>query len=255
MRTNKGDTGNKQLPLDGFESILQRLQIACGAKTDIELSQELGIKRQSVTAARKRGIIPPNWIILIGEKYKVSLDWLRYGDEPDWRRSTESQIERLKKICGIGTDEDFSVFIGTNLSFIKEIKLKNRPIPLSWILKISDKTDYSIDWLYFGTGDKSRDEIEKKLTDQQVEGEKIISSIDIEPIDEELIEKIVIYLEEKLSSMKLVIPPKWRAFVISTSYEESWDFDRDKRNFDQKSVDNCIKLLVKHGDIKKKSIE
>jgi DNA-binding XRE family transcriptional regulator len=64
------------------QSIINRLKEACGVTSDRELAKELGIKRQSIGAARKRNKIPPGWIVDIGKKFNAPLDWLFHGDLP-----------------------------------------------------------------------------------------------------------------------------------------------------------------------------
>jgi len=63
-----------------FDDILSRMRQACGVTGDKKLSEELGITYSAITAARKRGTIPPAWYVAVSEKYGVSMDWLRTGE-------------------------------------------------------------------------------------------------------------------------------------------------------------------------------
>jgi hypothetical protein len=61
---------------------------ACGVTGDKKLSAVLGITYSAITAARKRGAIPPAWYVTIAEKFDVSMDWLRTGEEEPLRGGT-----------------------------------------------------------------------------------------------------------------------------------------------------------------------
>lgn len=59
--------------------LFARLKEACGATTDTALGNALGISQASVNKAKKKGEIPPGWIVAISYKFGVSADWLLYG--------------------------------------------------------------------------------------------------------------------------------------------------------------------------------
>lgn len=87
-----------------FDDILSRIRQACGAKSDKKLSEILDITYSAITAARKRGAIPPAWYVLISEKYGVSMDWLRTGEEGP-RRGT---VKFAKMRPGERWDDSYS---------------------------------------------------------------------------------------------------------------------------------------------------
>ncbi|BBO78560.1 hypothetical protein DSCW_59770 [Desulfosarcina widdelii] len=234
---------NEKLPADDFDKVYGRLKMACGVHTDKEFADVLGIKRQAITAARKRESVPSNWIVAIADKFSVSLDWLKYGIFPEWKRNTALQIERLKKICNVETDEQFAKFLNITKATVEKVRNNDEPVPHSWYLKITKKTNVSFDRLTFGIGPHFSSEFEKGLIDDVLEKEEIFSSIDVLPINESWIEKIVVQLEKRLAEMKCALSPKRKAYVISASYESFWH--DDQKRADLKVVDACLRTALK----------
>lgn len=67
------------MPTDSFDAKLERLLTAISKQTDTALADALGIRPSSVAGARKRGLIPGDWIEKIALDYNVSADWLLFG--------------------------------------------------------------------------------------------------------------------------------------------------------------------------------
>lgn len=63
-----------------FEGQMKRLCEVVNAKNDAHLARILRIQPQSIHSARKRKKIPYKWITRISEIYKVSSDWLLFGE-------------------------------------------------------------------------------------------------------------------------------------------------------------------------------
>ena len=62
-----------------FATLLSRMQQATNTGTDAGLARILEVSPQSVSDARRKGKIPPVWLVRIAHKYQVSLDWLFFG--------------------------------------------------------------------------------------------------------------------------------------------------------------------------------
>lgn len=62
-----------------FQATLGRLFDAVNARNDSEFARAIGITPQSVAGAKKKGKIPPAWIVDVSLKYSVSADWLITG--------------------------------------------------------------------------------------------------------------------------------------------------------------------------------
>jgi len=67
------------------ETTISRLKEALRVKSDGQMATYLGISRQNIGAARKRGDIPPGWINKVAEITGYSMDWLCFGNGPKMR--------------------------------------------------------------------------------------------------------------------------------------------------------------------------
>lgn len=65
-----------------FDTIFLRLLAATEAKSESDFARCIGITPQSVSGARKRGKVPPDWVQSVAEKTGVSSDWLFFGRGP-----------------------------------------------------------------------------------------------------------------------------------------------------------------------------
>jgi hypothetical protein len=82
----KNSENNKIKPyLVETETIISRLKEALGVKSDGQMATYLGISRQNIGAARKRGDVPPGWINKVAELTGYSMDWLCFGNGPKMR--------------------------------------------------------------------------------------------------------------------------------------------------------------------------
>ena len=79
---NQGNSNNINLLKSdqaGAEATIARLKDALDAGSDGQLATYLGISRQNIGAARKRGEVPPGWIYKVAELTGCSMDWLGFG--------------------------------------------------------------------------------------------------------------------------------------------------------------------------------
>lgn len=72
-----------------FQEALQRLIKASGGTDAGNLANFLGISRQAINSATAKNKIPPSWFVLVGEKAKVSIDWLVTGEGPMLRGNAQ----------------------------------------------------------------------------------------------------------------------------------------------------------------------
>ncbi len=94
-----------------FDHILERLKIATRTSTDTAFTESIGLSRQSVRSARKRGPIPASWIVAVAEQEKVSLDWILYGIGPMRREDirTSETVKPLDEGSPAGREEPESL--------------------------------------------------------------------------------------------------------------------------------------------------
>jgi len=78
-----------------FDEIINRLKMSSGTNSDAELSVAMGLKSSAVSTARGRGTVPPSWIINASNQFKVSADWLIYGDDLKGRNGTNGNVKQL----------------------------------------------------------------------------------------------------------------------------------------------------------------
>ena len=74
-----------QSDITEIETVISRLKEALQVKSDGQMATYLGISRQNIGAARKRGDIPPGWINKVAELTGFSMDWLCFGNGPKMR--------------------------------------------------------------------------------------------------------------------------------------------------------------------------
>jgi hypothetical protein len=58
----------------------ERIKIATGLQTQVELAELLGIRQSSISdVCRRRCKIPDSWLITIWRKTKINPDWIETG--------------------------------------------------------------------------------------------------------------------------------------------------------------------------------
>lgn len=62
-----------------FDEVFNRLKLAVGVKSDSKFGTFLGIRQSSISGAKNRGQLPPNWIVEVASRTGVSADWLLFG--------------------------------------------------------------------------------------------------------------------------------------------------------------------------------
>ena len=65
--------------LDTFEIIYARILSVTSCTTQKELSTVLKITQSSISDAKRRGLIPDTWLIILFDKFRLNPDYLRYG--------------------------------------------------------------------------------------------------------------------------------------------------------------------------------
>lgn len=88
------------MPQDAFETKYKRLLTATSKSTDSGLADALGIRPSSVAGARKRGLIPGDWIEKIALDYSVNADWLLFG-----RGTMKGGNESVQPMPGVSQEE------------------------------------------------------------------------------------------------------------------------------------------------------
>lgn len=113
-----------------FDEIFSRLKQAVGAKADNELGEALGLRQQTISAAKSKKQIPAGWIVEISAKFGISADWILYGDGPV-RRDERSRLGVAIAFPGHSEENRKFVTLETALPRLNENK-KLTVVKNSW---------------------------------------------------------------------------------------------------------------------------
>lgn len=72
---------------DIFDDVLKRIKAVTHTSTQVELAEILEIRQSSISEAKKRKSIPPDWYIKLFEKLGINPDWLKKGVGPTYLRT------------------------------------------------------------------------------------------------------------------------------------------------------------------------
>ena len=92
------------LSRNAFDARMSRIFEATGAKNDTALAHILEIRPASVAGARRRQLVPRQWIEKIALGYKVNADWLLFGASP--MRQGEAPLPEAMANVPLTTEED-----------------------------------------------------------------------------------------------------------------------------------------------------
>ncbi|WP_417292613.1 helix-turn-helix domain-containing protein [Desulfovibrio porci] len=70
------------VPEPDFSGIMKRISTAAGVHTQTDLANFFGIRRSSVSDARRRGKIPASWLITLLRVKNISPEWILTGMGP-----------------------------------------------------------------------------------------------------------------------------------------------------------------------------
>lgn len=79
-----------------FDERWSRILACTNTTSDSALARVLDILPQSVSAARKRGQIPPGWIEKISVKFGITTDWLFFGRDPQFVHTERNESTSVK---------------------------------------------------------------------------------------------------------------------------------------------------------------
>lgn len=78
-RASEHSSEHAETARNQFLERMNRLWTALGVDSDAKLAGKLGLKQQTISAARTRKQIPSAWIQQIAEQFEISSDWLLFG--------------------------------------------------------------------------------------------------------------------------------------------------------------------------------
>lgn len=75
-----------------FESALERIKKATGARTQVQLAEVLGVRQSSISDAKRRCSIPAEWFLKLYRSHGLDPNWLSDGVEPVYVNSSKAKI-------------------------------------------------------------------------------------------------------------------------------------------------------------------
>ena len=91
--------------------MMQRFFEASGCKTQVELAEFLGIRQSSVSDAKRRQVIPAEWLITLLRRKNINPDWVLTGAEPRFLLPAESLDEHAEPLPHIVPKPDACDFV------------------------------------------------------------------------------------------------------------------------------------------------
>lgn len=73
-----------------MSAVLQRFFQAAGCRTQTELAVFLGIRQSSVSDAKRRRVIPAEWLITLLRRKNINPDWVLTGAGPRFLQAVDS---------------------------------------------------------------------------------------------------------------------------------------------------------------------
>ncbi|WP_027721140.1 LexA family transcriptional regulator [Maridesulfovibrio zosterae] len=86
-----------------FDSFFERLKSQTDISTQAQLARELGVGRAAISLVKKKGMVPPRWILELSVRYNIDSTWLESGlGAPRPEVSAEEfagEFERIPKVA------------------------------------------------------------------------------------------------------------------------------------------------------------
>ena len=98
------------IPDTSFEAQYKRILEIAECKTQVELADFLGIRQSSISDAKRRGSIPPDWLIKLFEKKQANPEWIRSGTDSKHviSASIEKGLPHVVKVIEVRPPEECS---------------------------------------------------------------------------------------------------------------------------------------------------
>lgn len=120
-----------------FDLFCKRAGEAIGVNSQSGLASALGLNRSAITQAKKKGIVPDKWLLLLFSMHGVNPDWMETGNGPVFLKNRETGISEPEyiaitkvkaRLCA--GDGSFETDEGANNKYLFQgewLKRKGRP--------------------------------------------------------------------------------------------------------------------------------
>ncbi len=102
----------KRIPTYGdkteAEARLTRVFEAADCRTQMELADVLGIRQSSISDAKRRGVIPPEWLIKLLRTRGINPEWILTGKAPRLLQPIDHSVQcgtELKPLHGYSSQQ------------------------------------------------------------------------------------------------------------------------------------------------------
>lgn len=71
-------------PVDrsAYEATMARIQELTGATTQVQLADVLDVRQSSISDAKRRASIPPDWVLKLHKSHRAMPEWIEHGTGP-----------------------------------------------------------------------------------------------------------------------------------------------------------------------------
>jgi Bacteriophage CI repressor helix-turn-helix domain. len=66
------------------EAAMERIKNISGARTQVQLAEVLDVRQSSISDAKRRASIPPEWLLKLMRTHQVMPDWILTGQGPKY---------------------------------------------------------------------------------------------------------------------------------------------------------------------------
>lgn len=94
-----------QVHEDSPQSPLDRIFKITGCRTQTELAALLGIRQSSISDAKKRNSIPPEWLVTLFRLRRINPDWVMDGTGPKHLNARDQPSVVETKLSDVPVDE------------------------------------------------------------------------------------------------------------------------------------------------------
>lgn len=125
-----------------FNTFCRRAFEALGIDSQIDLSSVLGLNRSAITQAKKKGVVPDKWLLILFSRHGVNPDWIETGKGPVFLKIKETglsqpefmAITKVKaRLCA--GDGSFETDEGKNNKYLFQTEwLKRKGLPEKMVL-------------------------------------------------------------------------------------------------------------------------
>ena len=103
--------------MSNFDEIFARIKLATQTRTQIELAALLDIRQSSISDAKRRGSVPPDWFMKLFDRFGLNPDWVKKGSGPMYLR-TETGYTPADAVLPPRVGEDSGLYADPNAKCI-----------------------------------------------------------------------------------------------------------------------------------------